>query len=250
MTWPHVTVKQSPAEPTPPDKTQRPHKQATTPPSHQPPLRDLSSSSPSHAATPPRPNSKAPARPRAAPARQPASHRRLLSPHLTQMPPPPPSLSARAPERRLAVLLSHFRPCRDAPRATTTRLASAERHGTEAEAEVSASPCAAAGSGEDQPSSRGCCVFCSIVAGAAPAFKVWLFSQTCSAALCHVIAPLREAFSACPGLLSVCAQTVGVSILLSGDGRPRASGADELEPVACLLTDSVCCVLHFAAVRG
>ncbi|RCV15853.1 hypothetical protein SETIT_3G091100v2 [Setaria italica] len=96
--------------------------------------------------------------------------------------PPPPSLSTPAPERRLAVLLSHFRPCLEAPRATT-RLASAERHGTaaaavaeaeaEAEAELSASPCAAAGSGEAQSSGGGNCVFCSIVTGAAPAFKLY-----------------------------------------------------------------------------
>ncbi|CAN6335853.1 unnamed protein product [Urochloa humidicola] len=97
----------------------------------------------------------------------------------------PPSGSpapAQAPERRLAVLLSHFRPCREAPRATT-RLASAERHGTaaasetkaevEAEAGLSAYPCASGGSGEVQSSGGGYCVFCNIVTGAAPAFKLY-----------------------------------------------------------------------------
>ncbi|RLN28471.1 protein hit [Panicum miliaceum] len=87
--------------------------------------------------------------------------------------PPPPGSSAPAPERRLAVLLSHFRPCREAPRATI-RLASAERHGTAAAAEaeegLSASPCAAGGSGS---SGGEHCVFCNIVAGAAPAFKLY-----------------------------------------------------------------------------
>ncbi|CAL4903663.1 unnamed protein product [Urochloa decumbens] len=86
---------------------------------------------------------------------------------------PPPSGSP-APERRLAVLLSHFRPCCEAPRATT-RLASVERHGTAAEAEagLAASPCAAAGSGEGESSGGGYCVFCNIAAGAAPAFKLY-----------------------------------------------------------------------------
>ncbi|RLM98356.1 protein hit [Panicum miliaceum] len=87
--------------------------------------------------------------------------------------PPPPGSSAPAPERRLAVLLSHFRPCREAPRAAT-RLATAERHGTaaaaEAEAVLSASPCAAGGSGS---SGGEYCVFCNIIAGAAPAFKLY-----------------------------------------------------------------------------
>ncbi|KAG2623581.1 adenylylsulfatase HINT3-like [Panicum virgatum] len=89
--------------------------------------------------------------------------------------PPPPGSSAPAPERRLAVLLSHLRPTREGPRATI-RLASAERHGTaaaaeaEAEAGLSASPCATGGSGS---SGGGYCVFCDIVAGAAPAFKLY-----------------------------------------------------------------------------
>ncbi|CAN6326175.1 unnamed protein product [Urochloa humidicola] len=90
--------------------------------------------------------------------------------------PPPSGSPAPAPERRLAVLLSHFRPCCEAPRATT-RLTSVERHETaaaaEAEAGLSAPPCAAEGSGEGESSGGGCCVFCNIVAGAAPAFKLY-----------------------------------------------------------------------------
>jgi hypothetical protein len=103
----------------------------------------LSSSSP----TPPRANSKARARRR---------------PRMT-----PPS-GTPAPERRLAVLLAHLRP-----------LATAERLGTaaaaaEAGAGFSASPCAAGDTAEGagNPSGGGRCVFCNIVAGALPAFKV------------------------------------------------------------------------------
>ncbi|CAN6203842.1 unnamed protein product, partial [Urochloa humidicola] len=40
-----------------------------------------------------------------------------------------------------------------------------------AEAGLAASPCAAAGSGEGESSGSGYCVFCNIIAGAAPAFK-------------------------------------------------------------------------------
>ena len=103
--------------------------------------------------------------------------------------PPPPGSSAPAPERRLAVLLSHLRPTREAPRATI-RLASAERHGTaaaaeaEAEAGLSASPCAAGGSGS---SGGGYCVFCDIVTGAAPAFKV-CFPDSLSRSACNRVA--------------------------------------------------------------
>jgi len=119
--------------------------------------------------------------------------------------PPPPGSSAPAPERRLAVLLSHLRPTREAPRATI-RLASAEpeRHGTaaaaeaEAEAGLSASPCAAGGSGS---SGGGYCVFCDIVAGAAPAFKVCFPSRLAQPALLAIASP-REALSACPGFPS------------------------------------------------
>jgi len=100
------------------------------------------------------------------------------------------------------VLLSHFRPTREAPRATI-RLASAERHGTaaaaeaeaEAEAGLSASPCAAGGSGS---SGGGHCVFCDIVAGAAPAFKVCFPSRLAQPALLAIASP-REALSAFPG---------------------------------------------------
>ncbi|KAF8658211.1 hypothetical protein HU200_011555 [Digitaria exilis] len=82
--------------------------------------------------------------------------------------PPLPGSSAPAPERRLAVLLSHLRPCHEPPRAA----ASAERHGTAAEAEagLSASPCDGGG---ESSSGAGRCVFCNIVAGTAQAFKLY-----------------------------------------------------------------------------
>ncbi|OEL24342.1 Adenylylsulfatase HINT3 [Dichanthelium oligosanthes] len=91
--------------------------------------------------------------------------------------PRPSGSSGSLPERRLAVLLSHLRPCCEPPRATSTGLASAERHGTAAAAEaeegLSAFPCAAGGSGEGESSGGRCCVFCNIVAGTAPAFKLY-----------------------------------------------------------------------------
>jgi hypothetical protein len=153
-----MSVRKTPAEPTPRIKRSD-HTSKRPPP-------------PSQLQSPPA------ARP---PARQPPP-----PPRLTQMPPPPGS-SAPAPERRLAVLLSHFRPCREAPRAAT-RLATAERHGTaaaaEAEAVLSASPCAAGGSGS---SGGEYCVFCNIIAGAAPAFKV-CFPDSFSRSACNRVA--------------------------------------------------------------
>lgn len=84
----------------------------------------------------------------------------------------PPSRSP-APERRLAVLLSHLHP----PGAR--RYASAERNETAAVAAEAgpglvAFPCATgdSGDGEGKPSGGGRCVFCNIVAGTSQAFKV------------------------------------------------------------------------------
>ncbi|TVU51526.1 hypothetical protein EJB05_02961, partial [Eragrostis curvula] len=77
-----------------------------------------------------------------------------------------------APERRLAVLLSHFHPPASAERLGTAVAAEAE---AEAGAGLSASPCAAGDSeeGEGKPSGAGRCVFCNIVAGDLPAFKLY-----------------------------------------------------------------------------
>ncbi|WVZ89256.1 hypothetical protein U9M48_035682 [Paspalum notatum var. saurae] len=90
------------------------------------------------------------------------------------MPAPHSGSSAPAPERRLAVLLSHLHPwCGHEPPRATTRLASAERVGTAAAAEgaLYASPCAGRDKGES--SGGGYCVFCNIVAGTEQAFKLY-----------------------------------------------------------------------------
>ncbi|KAL6642429.1 hypothetical protein ACP70R_020610 [Stipagrostis hirtigluma subsp. patula] len=86
-------------------------------------------------------------------------------------PSPPPGTPAPAPERRLAVLLSHLRPSAPA------RLGSAEpeRLVTAAAAEeagLSASPCAG-GEGKGESSGSGRCVFCNIVSGVYQAFKLY-----------------------------------------------------------------------------
>ncbi|TVU51499.1 hypothetical protein EJB05_02931, partial [Eragrostis curvula] len=85
---------------------------------------------------------------------------------------PPSDSPAPAPERRLAVLLSHFHPPSSAERLGTAVAAEAE---AEAGAGLSASPCAAGDSeeGEGKPSGAGRCVFCNIVAGDLPAFKLY-----------------------------------------------------------------------------
>ncbi|KAL5648835.1 hypothetical protein ACJX0J_039644, partial [Zea mays] len=81
-----------------------------------------------------------------------------------------------APERRLAVLLSHFHPCCEPPR-TIACVASVEclRTAAEEEAEMqlslSTSPCA--GGEKGGSSGGGHCVFCNIVAGTAQAFKLY-----------------------------------------------------------------------------
>ncbi|CAD6267953.1 unnamed protein product [Miscanthus lutarioriparius] len=82
-----------------------------------------------------------------------------------------------SPERRLAVLLSHFHPCCEPPR-TIPGVASAECLGTAAAAEaetegsLSTSPCAG-GEEKGESSGGGHCVFCNIVAGTAQAFKLY-----------------------------------------------------------------------------
>ncbi|CAD6270216.1 unnamed protein product [Miscanthus lutarioriparius] len=91
--------------------------------------------------------------------------------------PRPSGSPAPAPERRLAVLLSHFHPCCEPPR-TIPGVASAECLGTAAAAEaetegsLSTSPCAA-GEEKGESSGAGRCVFCNIVAGTVQAFKLY-----------------------------------------------------------------------------
>lgn len=88
------------------------------------------------------------------------------------MAPLPSGSLAPAQERRLAVLLSHFHP----PAPSLAGRPGAERHhllaaaAAEAEAGISASPCAGGGKGES--SGDGSCAFCDIVKGKLPAFKV------------------------------------------------------------------------------
>uniref|UniRef100_A0A0E0FAP3 HIT domain-containing protein n=1 Tax=Oryza meridionalis TaxID=40149 RepID=A0A0E0FAP3_9ORYZ len=87
---------------------------------------------------------------------------------------PPASSGAPVQERRLGVLLSHLRPC--APPAARrgnhhhhdVREAEEEAAGTGG---LAASPCAADGSGETSGGER--CVFCEIVKGNKPAYKLY-----------------------------------------------------------------------------
>uniref|UniRef100_A0A0E0MKW5 HIT domain-containing protein n=1 Tax=Oryza punctata TaxID=4537 RepID=A0A0E0MKW5_ORYPU len=85
---------------------------------------------------------------------------------------PPSSSGAPVQERRLGVLLSHLRPCAS-PAARRghhdddlrVRAAEAETGG------LAASPCAGDGSGETSGGER--CVFCEIVKGNKPAYKLY-----------------------------------------------------------------------------
>lgn len=150
--WTHLSVTYpwgplGPHGPTLPDKTQRPHTRGSN---HALSLSLLA----------PRTNSKAHGR--APPPPRPMS--------------PPVSSGAPVQERRLGVLLSHLRPC--APPAARRgnhhhhhhhdlRVREAEGTGG-----LAASPCAADGSGETSGGQR--CVFCEIVKGNKPAYKVLL----------------------------------------------------------------------------
>ncbi|KAK3139616.1 hypothetical protein QOZ80_5AG0386230 [Eleusine coracana subsp. coracana] len=88
---------------------------------------------------------------------------------------PPSGSPAQAPERRLAVLLSHFHPPAAVCLSSAERLGTAAAAAAEAGAGLSASPCAAGYSaeGEGTHSGGGRCVFCNIASGTSQAFKLY-----------------------------------------------------------------------------
>ncbi|KAF0888784.1 hypothetical protein E2562_017783 [Oryza meyeriana var. granulata] len=147
--WTHLSVRYTWGplglrDPTPPDKTQRPHTQGSNPSLS---LSSRRARTPKHAHA----RARAPPPPHPAPMSPPSGSRALVT------------------ERRLGVLLSHLRPC--ALPVARRGLDDLRVREAEAETGVAASPCA--GDEKGEPSGGEHCVFCEIVKGNKPAYKLY-----------------------------------------------------------------------------